>query len=156
MPLDRWPSSCRQHIKWRRTYSQLFDATQWMVFLCIKGEGSAIRHELNDKLLYLQLFYGRSLSNAFRYMRGWSILVLVYESKLLAHLDFHLKQPQGMASPPWPFLKQTLAKSIRAISLCNSHPAPALISVFPSLFTLFIFSVSHSAALFCGWIFFFC
>lgn len=71
-----------------------------MVFLCIKGEGSAICDELNDKLLYLQLFYGRNLSNAFQYMRGPSILVLVYESKLLAHLDFHLKPPQGMASPP--------------------------------------------------------
>lgn len=72
-----------------------------MVFLCAGLKGFAVCDELNDGMVYhiYSCFMVGILSNAFQYVWWPSILVLVYESKLLAHLDFHLKPLQGMASP---------------------------------------------------------
>lgn len=104
MPLDRWPSSPATH--WWHNISVFQCSEAEVIFMSSWKWFCRTKVQLQDCISYLQLFNSGWNPNAFQYVRRLSILVFVYESKLLARLDSQPKPPQGMASPPWPYKSQ--------------------------------------------------
>lgn len=99
---DRAP--VRQHIK------------QNPPFLVQRVVGGIFMCQLQDGFPYVQLFYGRNLSNVQQYIGCLSKLVLVYESKLLAH-RLSPKATSGKHFSALTLQKPTIAKSLTSISL---------------------------------------